>query len=144
MSATRDAHTKCNKSERETNTIWYHLRKWDCYLLSHVWLFATPWTIACQASLPMEFSRQWCGVGSQSLLQGIFQAPRNFLHCRWILYRYPSHQGSHQSKTWHTWTCLQNKRTRRHREQTCGCQGDQGDEEGWTSSLGLVDADYYI
>ena len=26
--------------------------------LSHVWLFATPWTIACQAPLSMEFSRQ--------------------------------------------------------------------------------------
>ena len=25
---------------------------------SHVWLFATPWTIACQAPLYMEFSRQ--------------------------------------------------------------------------------------
>ena len=26
--------------------------------LSHVWLFATPWTVACQAPLSMEFSRQ--------------------------------------------------------------------------------------
>ena len=25
---------------------------------SHVWLFATPWTVACQAPLSMEFSRQ--------------------------------------------------------------------------------------
>ena len=32
--------------------------------LSHVWLFATPWTIACQAPLSMEFSRQehWSGL----------------------------------------------------------------------------------
>ena len=29
-----------------------------CLLLSHVWLFATPWTVACQAPLSMEFSRQ--------------------------------------------------------------------------------------
>ena len=28
------------------------------YLLSHVWLFVTPWTVACQASLSMGFSRQ--------------------------------------------------------------------------------------
>ena len=28
-------------------------------LLSHVWLFATPWTVACQAPLSMGFSRQW-------------------------------------------------------------------------------------
>ena len=26
--------------------------------LSHVLLFATPWTVACPAPLPMEFSRQ--------------------------------------------------------------------------------------
>ena len=32
--------------------------------LSHVWLFVTPWTIAHQAPLPMEFSRQeyWSGL----------------------------------------------------------------------------------
>ena len=31
---------------------------------SHFWLFAAPWTVACQAPLPMEFSRQayWSGV----------------------------------------------------------------------------------
>ena len=33
-------------------------------VLSHVWLFAALWTVTCQASLPMEFSRQeyWSGV----------------------------------------------------------------------------------
>ena len=32
--------------------------------LSRDWLFAAPWTIAHQASLPMEFSRQeyWSGL----------------------------------------------------------------------------------
>ena len=32
--------------------------------LSCVWLFATPWTVAHQAPLPMEFSRQeyWSGL----------------------------------------------------------------------------------
>ena len=36
-------------------------RKWS---LSHVQLFATPWTAACQAPLPMGFSRQeyWSGL----------------------------------------------------------------------------------
>ena len=31
---------------------------------SHIWLFATLWTIACQAPLSMEFSRHeyWCGL----------------------------------------------------------------------------------
>ena len=36
------------------------------------------------------------------------------------------------------------KQTRRHREQTCGCQGERGVEEGWIGSLGLADANYYI
>ena len=26
-----------------------------CWLLSHVWLFATPWTVACHAPLSMKF-----------------------------------------------------------------------------------------
>ena len=32
-------------------------------LLGHVWLLVTPWTVACQAALSMEFSRQeyWSG-----------------------------------------------------------------------------------
>ena len=31
---------------------------------SHVWLFATPWTVACQAPLSMGFFRQehWSGL----------------------------------------------------------------------------------
>ena len=44
-------------------------------LLSHVQLFATPWTIASQAPLSMEFSRQNTGVGCHSLLQAIFPTP---------------------------------------------------------------------
>ena len=32
--------------------------KWKCWLLSRVQLFATPWTVACQVPLSMEFSRQ--------------------------------------------------------------------------------------
>ena len=40
-------------------------------MLSHVRLFATPWTVACQAPLFMGFSRQeywsWC----HALLQGV-------------------------------------------------------------------------
>ena len=38
---------------------WVHC----AYVLSHVWLFGTPWTVACQASLSMGFPRQeyWSG-----------------------------------------------------------------------------------
>ena len=34
------------------------------YTYSHVRLFATPWTVACQVPLSMEFSRQeyWSGL----------------------------------------------------------------------------------
>ena len=41
--------------------------------LSHVRLFGTPWAVALQAPLSMEFSRQESVVGCHFLLQGIFQ-----------------------------------------------------------------------
>ena len=37
--------------------------KWKCHSLSRVPLFATPWTVARQAPLSMEFSRQECWSG---------------------------------------------------------------------------------
>ena len=45
-----------------------------CYLLSHVWLFATSWTVACQVPLSMGFSRQeyWSGLP--------FPSPGDFLN----------------------------------------------------------------
>ena len=38
--------------------------KWKCSLLSCIWLFATLWTVPCQALLSVEFSRQeyWSGL----------------------------------------------------------------------------------
>ena len=36
------------------------------------------------------------------------------------------------------------KQTHRHREQTCGCQGRGGAEEGRTGKVGLADVNYYI
>ena len=41
-----------------------HKWKWKVKLLSHVRLFATPWTVAYQAPQSMEFSRQeyWSGL----------------------------------------------------------------------------------
>ena len=53
--------------------------------LSHVQLFATPWTMQS-----MEFSGQNTGVGGLSLLQGIFPtqlSSRGILYCWWILYQ---------------------------------------------------------
>ena len=54
------------------------------------------WTVACQAPLPMEFSRKESGLGSQSLLQGIFPTQGlspGLLYGRQILYPL-SHLGS--------------------------------------------------
>ena len=64
-------------------------------LLSHVRLFATPWTVAHQAPLSMGFSRQHTGVGYHFLLQGIFPTQGSnpgLPHCRQRLYPL-SHQG---------------------------------------------------
>ena len=40
-----------------------------CWSLICVWLFATPWPVACQAPLSIEFSRQeyWSGLPFSSL-----------------------------------------------------------------------------
>ena len=57
--------------------------------LSRIQLFATPWSVAGQAPLSMEFSRQDTGVGGHFLLQGIFLTQGSnlgLLHCRQILY----------------------------------------------------------
>ena len=55
-------YLKCNKSF----DILYIHKTTTAFVssLSHVWLFATPWTVACQATLSMEFSRQehWNGL----------------------------------------------------------------------------------
>ena len=42
----------------------WKVKKKKCQSLSCIWIFATPWTIASQAPLSMEFSRQeyWSGL----------------------------------------------------------------------------------
>ena len=59
------------------------------YLLSHVWLFATPWTVALQVPLFMEFPGKNIGMGCHFLLQKIFLTQGSnpgLQHCKWILY----------------------------------------------------------
>ena len=45
-----------------------HHEKWRWRSFSHVWLFATPWTVACQAPLPMGILQarilEWVAVSS--------------------------------------------------------------------------------
>ena len=65
-------------------------------LLSHVWFFATPWTVAHQASLSMGFSRQEYWSGLPFLSPGIFLtwgSNPDLQHYRQMLYHL-SHQGS--------------------------------------------------
>ena len=67
-----DCIKKIRKTNKTDNTITSVIRGYLCllpftlcaWLLSHVWLFATPWTVAQQAPLSMGFSRQeyWSGL----------------------------------------------------------------------------------
>ena len=50
---------------------WASVWPWSVKLLSQVRLFATPWTIACQALLSIKFSRQECWSGKP------FPSPRD-------------------------------------------------------------------
>ena len=80
----------------------FNQRRLKC---SCIWLFATPWTVVCQAPLSLEFSGQgyWSGkkkrntgVDCHSFLQGAFPTQGSnpgLLHYRQILYHL-SHQGS--------------------------------------------------
>ena len=61
---------------------------------------ATPWFVAYQAPLPLDFSSKNTGVGCRFLLQGIFPIQASnmgLLHCRPILYHL-NHQGSSSYK----------------------------------------------
>ena len=50
-----------------------HIRTYvHTYVLSYVRLFATPWTVACQAPHPWEFPGKNTRVDCHFLLQGIF------------------------------------------------------------------------
>ena len=51
MESLKSCHTRSNA-------------KYCLLLFSHVWLCATPWTVACQAPLSVDFSRQeyWSGL----------------------------------------------------------------------------------
>ena len=84
---------KCLPALRET---WVRSLGWEdspekeMATHSSILAWRIPWTIQS-----MEFSRQNTGVGSLSLLQGIFPAQGSnpgLPHCRWILYQL-SHKG---------------------------------------------------
>ena len=87
---------KNSKERWETLSQWSMQSENEVKSLSHVRLFATPWTIAYQDPPSMGFSRQSAGVDCHFLLQGIFPTQElnpGLPHCRQTLYRL-SHQGS--------------------------------------------------
>ena len=64
----------------------------------------TPWTVAQLAPLSMEFSRQENGVGSHSLLQGIFLTQglnSGLLHCRQSLPSEPLEKYRFAAPNWY-------------------------------------------
>ena len=72
------------------------------YLLSHVWLFAAPWTVACQDPLSMGILQEkyWSGLSCPP--PGIFPTRGSnpgLPHCRQILYHL-SHKGSPRILEW--------------------------------------------
>ena len=83
------------------------VHEWKCYSVSHIQLFATPWTVACQRPLSMEFSRQeyWSELPFSFLRNFSIQGSNlGLLHCRWILYhlsyqRSPGNQDIFQART---------------------------------------------
>ena len=79
---------------------------------------------------PWNSPGQNTGVGSLSLLQGIFpnqESNQGLLHCRRILYQLSYEGNSVESKIWHKWIYIQNRNDlETYREQTCCCQGGRG------------------
>ena len=56
-------------------------------VLTHVQVFAAPWTVAHRLFCPWGFPGKYTGVGCHFLLQGIFLKQGlnpQILHCRWI------------------------------------------------------------
>ena len=77
--------------------------------LSHVQLFETLWPIRPWPIRPWNSPGWNTGVGSLSLLQGIFPTQSlnpGLPHCRWILYQL-SHKGSPRILEWVAYPLLQ-------------------------------------
>ena len=71
-------------------------------LHSCVWVFMTPWTVACQAPLSMEYSRQEYWSGQRFPSPGIFPAQGmnpGLPHWRQILYHLSRHGSPPKSES---------------------------------------------
>ena len=92
----------CRQTDRQPSLLCLHITERKKVLLSllplvralisYVWLLGTPWTVAHQTPLSMEFSRQEYWSGLPCLPPGIFPTQGSDLcllwlsHCRRILY----------------------------------------------------------
>ena len=54
----RSQRVELNLATEQQQILSHSIFEWFGYVLSHVQLFAIPWTVALQAPLSMEFSRQ--------------------------------------------------------------------------------------
>ena len=82
------------------------LRKWQSP--SRVQFFTTPWAVG-----PWDSPGQNTGLGSLSLLQGIFRTEelnQSLMHCRWIVYQLSWGWGARRYMYTYSWfTLLYNK-----------------------------------
>ena len=83
------------RAERERESIQDGFRCCCCQSLSHVWLYATPWTVASRLLCPWSFSGKNTGMGCHFPLQEIFLTQGlkpGFLHCRQLLYHWDTRE----------------------------------------------------
>ena len=79
----------------------------NCF--SHVQLFATLWTVACQLLCPWVYPGKNTGVGCHTLLQGIFPTQGSNMQllrppqCRRILYRWATREALFIHASAHYW-----------------------------------------
>ena len=110
-------------------------------LLSHIRLFATPWTVAYQAPLSMGFSRQqyWSGLPFPSPGDLPNQGSnRGLLHGRQTLYRLSHQESPLQQCTFHLDWIAKNSEMYRYSVIS------QNYSEGWDSILGVSDSKTHL
>ena len=120
------------------NTYMWTLEKWCCVCVlnnfSCVWLFVTLWTVACQALLSKEFSRQEYWSGLPCPPPGDFSRSRNWTHISYVscIDRWDLNQGHHLGN-------LFPGQEQRHRCRELTCTHSRGGEGGtnWESSTDI-------
>ena len=103
---TKSLNKRCKDSDCPVQIYTYNI-SCDVHVcaqsLSHTWFFVIPWTVACQASLSMEFSRQEYWRGCHLFLQGsswiMEQTCVSFVSCigRKILYHHATLEAPYYS-----------------------------------------------